>query len=123
MFTARTLLIRLTATLLPVCLVWVFVACVSLCSAHPAEAGEAAAVVSWDVADDAPESDCCPVSEASQGALPERTSQSPQAGTELHTPTPKMTGPGVTGAVRRAPASASFTSPDPPFEQLRALRI
>jgi hypothetical protein len=123
MFKAGTLLTRLTGTLLPVCLVWAFAACVSLCSAHPAEAGETAAAISRDVADYAPESDCCPITEASQGALPERTSQSPQAGTELHTPTPKVTGSGATGAARRAPASASFTSPDPPFERLRTLRI
>ncbi len=123
MFAPRPLLTRSLATLLPACLVWVFAACVSICSAHPAEAPEAIAAAYCDAADAAPEPDCCPITEASQGVLPERPSPSGQAAGDLHTPAAMVTEPGRSRAARSAPAPASFASLDPPFGRLRTLRV
>lgn len=123
MFSPRTALTRSLALLTPVCMIWVFVACVSLCSDHEAvDAGhDGAHSVS------APEStgaqDCCPAGEASCGVLTDRATFVLYASATASAPEAAA----VPGADVALAHPARGLPPDrpaaPPFERLRTLRI
>jgi hypothetical protein len=108
------------AALLPVCVLWTFVACVSLCEANAVEAGhDRGAVLSLGM-DSAPESECCPIVESHKAALAERLSV--QA-TSTVVASPVIVMPQSACAVILSHVSDRFLSTDPPFERLLTLRI
>lgn len=119
MFSPRQLK-RLLAAWLPLCLVWAFVSCVGLCSTH--DAGEARAATASNRAEDAHESECCPLAEASRGVMPERVSPAsgPDGGAA---PASAVSAPPASSVLFPPTIFLNSSSPDPPFERLRTLRI
>ena len=79
MFSPRSALTRLLALLTPVCMIWVFAACVSLCSEHGAVDAGSDGALSVSAADSAGAQDCCPAGEASCGVLTDRATFVPYA--------------------------------------------
>ncbi len=106
--------------MLPVCLLWAFVACVSLCLAQDEDAEEHVAISQG--IDAAHESGCCPVIEATTSLLPERSSFVSRADIALptiHALSARTENDALCGITESAipPSTAS------PFQRLRVLRI
>jgi hypothetical protein len=123
MFSPRSALMRTLALLTPVCMVWVFAACVSLCSEHEAvEAGRAEAH-SVSAPQFAEMQDCCPAGEASCGVPADRATFVPH----LSAAAPASDATAVPAADFKLTHPDRGVPPDwpadPPFERLRTLRI
>jgi hypothetical protein len=117
MFSTCSKTSRVVAAWLPLCLVWVFVACVSLCAAQ-ADACEKPAAEKSSVSHEARH---CPVTEALNGVLPERQRVSPQViarETLLAQPEPSVWL--IPLGAQNSPVDSSS---DPPLKLLRMLRI
>lgn len=123
MFSPRSALTRSLAMLTPVCMIWVFVACVSLCSEHEVVNAGHAEAHAVSTAEFAETPDCCPAGEASCGVLTDRA-------TFVSDPSAAPPAPDV-AAVPAADIALAHPArgvpPDwaahPPFERLRTLRI
>jgi hypothetical protein len=117
MFSQRSTTTRLLAAWMPLCVVWVFVACVSLCAAQSDEC-EKSLVQRLDAPQEASH---CPIREAVDGLIPERQAFSPQAIPQAIRPS------GTTASESYLPISASGlllpSSADPPLKLLGVLRI
>lgn len=123
MLTPRSALRRLMALLIPVCMIWVFAACVSQCAGHEvldAEGVEAHAVSTQGFVE---AEDCCPDGEASCGVTAHRAMFVSHM--NVAEPAPEVA---VLPAADGAFACQAYSMPpdrtaDPPFERLRTLRI
>lgn len=126
MFSRRYLFTRVLATLLPFCLVWGFVACVSLCASHDEEAHENTAyhVLTANMGD-SHGGEHCPIPATPICGLPERQSNAPapQVSGDVQAsfaPSPSPTGFALRVTARQLnPPSTS----DPPLDRLGVLRI
>jgi hypothetical protein len=118
MFVTRFPCKRLLAGLMPLCLLWLFVACVSLCAAHE-DAEHEHAMLSAEIESD-PASESCPVLEAPKGMLAERTNAFPRD--EVQASSALFAEP-LSRTEARVRDSVFHSSTDPPFERLRTLRI
>jgi hypothetical protein len=78
MFMPRSTLKRSLALFLPICFVWIFVACVMICTAHAAEVQNEHAVCSSPETELLPKADCCPISGSQMSVLPERRAPHPK---------------------------------------------
>jgi hypothetical protein len=126
MFASRPKFARLLAAGLPICLLWAFTSCVSLCSEHMAKANAthtsfAPGLCAAQASDDWH----CPFAEVdSQSVLTQRQHFAPSQGTS-----PLVTAcapPEQSASYTPARRVNSFSLPsyaDPPFESLRILRI
>lgn len=123
MLTPRSALTRSLALLTPLCMIWMFAACVSLCAEHVAlDAGgdEARSVGTPGYPGT---QGCCPVGEASCGLPAHRATFVSHVSAAV--PTPEAA---AVPAADFAPAHPARGVPpdgaaDPPFERLRTLRI
>lgn len=122
MFSPRSTVTRSLAIWLPLCFVWVFVACVSLCSLHGAGEHNTPSVLS-QVADSSHESNCCPIREATSWVLPERQSSNPQAGGDVQAASVPLVLPTGYAPYSNARMLIQPSTSDPPLERLCALRI
>jgi hypothetical protein len=127
MFASRSPFARWLAAGLPVCFLWVFISCVSLCSEHAAKASVtrtsfvAASLCAVEPSDDWH----CPFTEvSSQRVLPERqslaSSQSISPLLTVYAPSEQPMN-NITSLRVDFPSFLSYA--DPPFESLRTLRI
>jgi hypothetical protein len=118
---AHSHLTRYLAVLLPLCLMWVFVACVSLCSPLCADTDELSQAVE-QIEVEAPHQSGCPITEAPRSVLPERQSFGTQVVGEL----PALLSPPAPSTNYKILHSSfllALGSSDPPFERLHTLRI
>jgi hypothetical protein len=117
MFSSRSKRTRVLAACLPLCLVWVFVACVSLCAAQAGTCEKP----STEAAGVSQEANHCPITEAPNAVIPERQAFSPQVIIQeiLTAPSPSV----VIHVSLSADSSPVDSSSDPPLKLLRALRI
>jgi hypothetical protein len=108
------------AMLLPICFLWLFVACVSHCSMESAERLYACAHLSIEMTDE-PDSETCLIVDAPKAVIPERAAlnlQTPYAIQYSIFPAKSSTNT-ITFSIRlNEPAFA-----DPPLERLPDLRI
>lgn len=123
MLTPRSALTRSLALLTPLCMIWAFAACVSLCAGHEALDAGGAEAHSAGAPGFAESQDCCPDGEASCGVPTHRAtfvSHTPAA-----EPTPEDAAlPAAADALARpARNMPPDRTADPPFERLRTLRI
>jgi hypothetical protein len=121
MLTSRFPLKRTIAALLPVCFLWVFIACVSLCAsdAEEVEHDGGGAILSLGI-ESTPDSECCPIIESPKAALSERVSvQSASTVSAL----PLILAPSSGSALAPSHKSNHHLFADPPFERLLTLRI
>ncbi len=123
MFSPRSTASRSLAIWLPICLMWMFVACVSLCLLHVEAEDETPSVLTPVTAVNSPDSDCCPFIESTSGILLERQSSiRPVSGdvqaSFVHAPSPKS-------YATRSQAHLAIQPPtsDPPLERLGVRRI
>ncbi len=123
MIQPRSLPVRVLATLLPVCFVWVFVACASLCAMHGETERETRAAAIFDSADAPDDFECCALEQALASVLPDRQSSLTRASSYLKAaflPAVLTTGNAPSSRARReTPRSTS----DPPLKRLCTLRI
>ena len=123
MFSPRSALTRTLALLTHVCMIWVFAACVSLCSEHGAVDAGSDGAHSVSAPESAGAEDCCPVGEASCGVLTDRATSVPYASAAASAP--EAAAVPAADVVLAHPARG--VPPDwpaaPPFERLRTLRI
>jgi hypothetical protein len=121
MISAHSLITRSIALLLPVCLIWLFIACVTLCSMHVdgyklTHAGSLSSTASTASG----EIDCCPFTESLRSVLPERSVLEVPAAE--HTPVALVVGASDYEMSFHHFLTASGSS-DPPLKRLRTLRI
>jgi hypothetical protein len=124
MLTPRSALTRSLALLIPICMVWVFAACVSLCAGH--ESLDAGCVEAHSVNTPAPAEtqDCCPDGEASCGVQSHRATSVSHTTAAEPAPAEAAALPPADGTLARPARGASpGRAADPPFERLRTLRI
>ena len=123
MFSPRSALTRTLALLTPVCMIWVFAACVSLCSEHGAVDAGGDGALSVSAAECAGSQDCCPAGKASCAVPTDRATFVLYASATA--PVPEAAA--VPGADVALAHPARGLPPDrpaaPPFERLRTLRI
>jgi len=115
---------RSLALLTPVCMVWVFVACVSLCLEHDAMGAWRAEAHSVSAPQFAEMQDCCPSGEASCGVLTGRATFVQHLGAAALAPDAAAVM--MTASVLARPARGvppDWPAAAPPFERLRTLRI
>jgi hypothetical protein len=111
---------RTIAVLLPVCFLWVFIACVSLCASDAEEVEhDGGAILSLEI-ESTPDSECCPIIESPKAALLERLSVQ-SASTVSALPITLATLSGNAFAPSHKSNYPLIT--DPPFERLLTLRI
>jgi hypothetical protein len=122
MFLTRFPAQRVIAALMPLCLVWVFIACISICASHTEAADEGSAVLSIRM-NAALLSECCPIIDANKATLTKRSSldllASPDIQNSPHASLPSLNQSSITH-LRYSPFNSTC---DPPFERLRILRI
>lgn len=108
--------------LLPLCLLWGFIACVSLCLHHGEDAHETVAV---EVLDDGCGADGCPVTDDTEFIMPGRQMSIPHAGEGLRVC--PASPPSPEGVYASAPPAEFEAAPKPslgpPPERLCVLRI
>lgn len=120
MFMPRFPLKRTVAALLPICFLWAFVACVSLCTEHAEEAGNDRPSVLCLGINDTPASDSCPIVEAPKATLRDRLLL---LAADAVAVTPAAFTQAAVNVGMSLPGSYDHSSTDPPFERLRVLRI
>jgi hypothetical protein len=113
---------RLFAAVMPVCLLWTFAACLSICADHVGEAqgeGTPAATVEVSVSDCA---DDCPVTGTTAPVPVKRFAlDSPTEGTQAGLVLASHVPPAVNPS--KGPHPDALKPPDTPFKRLRTLRI
>ncbi len=123
MLTPRSALTRSLALLTPLCLIWVFAACVSLCAEHEGVDSESAEAHSVSAPGLAEMQDCCPADEASCAVPADRATFV----SHLSVAEPSLEAVAVAAADVALAHPAGGVPPDwaadPPFKRLRALRI
>ncbi|MGA9770666.1 MAG: hypothetical protein WBV94_16620 [Blastocatellia bacterium] len=70
----RSTVTKLLAACLLICSVWVFIACVLLCSAHPESANTSETFLSAERINTSSDDECCPIGQSPAGVLTERQS-------------------------------------------------
>ncbi|MCP9494937.1 MAG: hypothetical protein MSG64_10840 [Pyrinomonadaceae bacterium MAG19_C2-C3] len=123
MFSPRSSFMRVLAMMLPLCFIWVFVACVVSCSAHDAEAHEIRADLAIESIDGSHDDDLCPVTEATSYTLPERQSSIPQISDEVSSLFAPCVSPTNNALTLRTQSSIRLSAARPPLERLCILRI
>jgi hypothetical protein len=113
----------LLAILLTASVVWLMVACISLCSSHCAEPEEYRAVFSAKEIGGAHESDCCPITNAPASLKPERLFLDLQTSNADQTCTPAATQLHSWNHPRFGKIEVPNPSSSPPLSQLCVLRI
>jgi hypothetical protein len=123
MLTPRSALTRSVALLTPLCMIWVFAACVSLCAEHEAIDAGCTEGHSLSTPGFAETQDCCPVGEDSCGVPADRAMFVSQPSV-AEPPSEAVAVPLADFArahpARGVPPDWAF---DPPFKLLRTLRI
>lgn len=123
MLSPRASLTRSLALLTPLCMVWVFAACVSLCSEHGAFDAGSAESHSVSAPESAEKQDCCPAGEASCGVPADRATFVSQPGV-AEPPSEAVAVPMADFALAHsARGEPPDWAADPPFKRLRTLRI
>ena len=122
MFPQRSIITRSLAAVLPLCFLWVVVACMISCSSHETGWREARGSLVALFANGAHESDSCPIVAAPLSAMPENLSQLPHVG-ELHATliAPEHSIGQAPSRIAHSPASRP--PPLPPLDRLCTLRI
>jgi hypothetical protein len=123
MLTTRLALTRSLALLTPLCMIWVFAACVSLCAGHDELVAGGAEAHSTDASGFADTQDCCPAGEASCGVQAHRATSVSHTTAAGHAPEAAALPAAECNLARPAGGVHHGRSPDPPFERLRTLRI
>lgn len=123
MLTPRSALTRSLSLLTPLCMIWVFAACVSLCAGHEALDVGVAEAHSAGASGFAESQDCCPDGEASCGVPTHRATF--VSHTTAAEPAPEASALPASDGVLARPARnmPPDRTADPPFERLRTLRI
>ena len=124
MFSPRLSFMRASAMMLPLCLIWVCVACVSSCSTLGVEACEIRADLSARSIDDSHDEAHCPITATPLYALPERRSSIPHVsdgGQSSFASLPTL--PTYNMPPCKVRASNHPCTSDPPLERLCTLRI
>jgi len=123
MLTPRSALTRTLALLTPVCMIWVFAACVSLCAEHEAADVGCADTHSVGTPGIAETQDCCPAGEASCGVPADRATF--VSHTSAAAPASEAAALPVADVTLACPARGGPPdwAADPPFKRLRTLRI
>ncbi|HEX8352096.1 MAG TPA: hypothetical protein VF611_04330 [Pyrinomonadaceae bacterium] len=126
MFTPRIELKRVVAALLPVSLLWVFAACVSICGWEGAEAQgrpDFAPTVEATEMRDAPDCEDCPDASFLKAATPERATLKVtlQAAADISAST--VSGQAFADGIILISPYRQFSFADPPLRLLPALRI
>ena len=119
----QTSIERCIAVLLSASVVWLMVACVSLCSSHCIEQEEeASAPLSREEFDIAHEVDCCPITSTPVSLMPERQSLSlvTNADQAITAAAPQLFN---LKSVHSSRVEVPYTSSGPPLSQLCVLRI
>jgi hypothetical protein len=120
MLTRRFPLKRTVAAVLPICFLWAFIACVSLCASDAEEIEHNGSVVLSLGIESTPDSECCPIVESPKAALSERLSvQSASTVSALPITLVELSG----NALAPSYESHHPLITDPPFERLLTLRI
>jgi hypothetical protein len=111
--------LRPVAMTLAACLIWLGIACISLCATHGEETTQE--YVSLSIGDAAPDEDCCPVSDVVGGLLPERFTLQPLSSDAQPM---ALTSLLLTAIQPFEPVSLTLAAtPSPPFRRLSVLRI
>src|SRR5947207_117207 len=122
MLSQRSTLSRLVAVILPLCSVWIFIACVIICSAHAEEASNQRSTASFGEAQLSHEEECCPINNAQVSVLPNRRATFFVIN-HNHPSSPAL----CTWLVSRrtlVPHTIAIPSAaDPPFERFPTLRV
>jgi hypothetical protein len=122
MISARSLLMRSLAAFMPIYLIGLFVACVTLCLAHSDEPRQARSIYSSLALEPSAEEEGCPITGVPESILPHRPS--PIQPVSVSQPVALVfIEPAITGLNRAARAARLLTSSDPPFERLCTLRV
>src|SRR5438552_6898415 len=114
---------RSISVLLSISFIWLFVACVSLCSIHCARIHETDGAAWSHMIDDSQESDCCPVTNSPDAALSGRwLFAQPPSRDQLST---VIISEHFLSQLRqrRAIRFVQYPSSDPPFDRLFTLRV
>jgi hypothetical protein len=115
----RTQFLRPVAMTLAACLIWLGIACISLCALHSEETEQEH--VSLSIGDAAIDEDCCPVSDAVGSMLPERLTIQPLSSDAQPV---ALTSLLLSSIKPFEPESLALAaSPSPPFRRLSVLRI
>lgn len=124
MFSPRPTVTRSLAIWMPLCFLWVFMACVSLCPVNDVAGHEVSSALSKITVRGSHESDCCPITEAPTWLIAARQSSTPQASGDVRA----SSAPSVILQASYAPHSKARLSiqppgSDPPRGRLGVLRI
>jgi hypothetical protein len=123
MFLLQSTSKRLVVMLIPICIVWTFVACVMICTAHASETQRQHGA--WSPAENefSQATDCCPIGASQVSVLPDRRSLARQ----VHNNHSAFYAQPVELQPRRlSPYAHTLPGPifaDPPIERTCALRI
>src|SRR4030095_7230644 len=120
MMSVYSLITRSIALLLPVCFIWLFIACVTLCSMHVERKLTHAGCLSSTASTGSGEIDCCPFTESLLSVLTPRSILEVTAAE--HAPVALVLGSSYCGVSFHHFLTASGSS-DPPLKRLRTLRI
>ena len=123
MIPPRSLFTRVLATLLPMCFLWVFVACASLCSMHNEMEQETQVAAISDSVNASGDSECCPLGQSPVVIVSERQSYLLQSsGDPQPSSLPAVLTIGETPSSRLR-REVLPTNSDPPLKRLCTLRI
>jgi len=114
---------RLLAVVLPVCLFWISVACMTLCTEDSDEQQAHCATLLPDTVSSTQDRDCCPITTGLPSVLPEhRVSATPSNNHQQATLILSVHLANST-LLKREHTATPVSNSDPPFERLRTLRI
>jgi hypothetical protein len=119
MFLLSSPLRQILAVVLPVSFIWVFIACVTLCTEHGTKIQSHYASYSLTLTQD---EDCCPIETAAPSVLPERRFGTVPASNYQQTAF-SLAQFGEPALVHREHSGIPVSSSDPPFERLCTMRI
>lgn len=119
----RFLLKRLIAALLPISLIWMFVACVSICARESAEGHSNDQVSSPMEIKEASDCKGCPLTSFPKARIPERTIHASDLQTPVAIPCLALSVDSLASGVVILSRQRLRSKADPPLERLRALRI
>jgi hypothetical protein len=104
-------------------MIWVFVACVSLCSEHEVVNAGHAEAHSVSTPEFAETQDCCPAGETSCGVLTDRAAFVPHLSAAAPAPEAAIVPAADVALAHPARGVPPDWAAHPPFERLRTLRI
>jgi hypothetical protein len=119
----RLLIVRSMAILLSASVVWLMVACISLCASHCAEPQETCEALSSDEIDAAHEGDCCPITRTPVSSMPERLTLNLQVSHAEQATAPPAAQILDLNCHLSGRIEVPYPSSSPPLSQLCVLRI